>query len=462
MNLDFLSNQYLLLFYLEQGIYYFVRFFFSYGLWILLTLFVLRIIWKRWTKKNKKKYLAQQKYVLLGIIMPKYNEQGPEALERFFAHLSGIREKFSWWEKKIEGKTQLKISLEIVSLGGRVQFFIHTPTQFRDLVESAIYTCYPFLEIFEAQEDYALKAQERFNEREIDVWGADLHLAEKNPIPISTYLQFEHKLSKELKDPLTDLLEILGRMGDGEEAWIQYVISPIGSELKKEGEKMIADLLSGKDRGSSKKKNIMDKIVDNLMKFIQDVLEFVKTVLGLHPTTDGSEEKKKEESKTVSADKSLVESIQNKISKISFQAVVRLVYLAEKEIFVKNKGSVTLFSSFNSFQSMNLNSFKISDWAKVSKSDWNKDKALDLKKIELLKTYQKRDFSWRVRAGLPKIVADIKKFLAISGSSSGEKSILNIEELATLYHFPTEITKSSAINKSSSKKAEPPANLPIS
>ncbi|MCF7906811.1 hypothetical protein K9K85_00845 [Patescibacteria group bacterium] len=460
MNLDFLTNQYLLLFYLEQGIYYFVRFFFGYGIWILLTLFILRIFWKRWTKKNKKKYLAQQKYVLLGIIMPKYNEQGPETLERFFAHLSGIREKFSWWAKKIEGKTQLKISLEIVSFGGKVQFFIHTPVQFQDLVESAIYTCYPFLEIFEAQEDYAVKTQEKFNEGEVDIWGADLHLAEKNPIPISTYLQFEHKLSKELKDPLTDLLEILGRMREGEEAWVQYVISPIDSGLKKEGEGMIADLLAGK-KSNSGKNNIIDKIVAGLMKLSQDAVEFIKNVFDLHPTTDEFEDKKKGDSKTSSVDKRLIEAIQNKIAKIAFRAVVRIVYVAEREIFVKNKGSVSLFSSFNSFQSMNLNRFKKSSWAKVSKGDWNKNKVLNLKKAKLLKTYQKRDFSWRVRTGLPKIIDDVKKFLAISGSSPEEKTILNIEELATLYHFPTDITKSSAIRKSTGKKAESPTDLPV-
>jgi hypothetical protein len=374
--------------------------------------------------------------------------------------LSGIREKFSWWEEKVKGKTQLKISLEIVSFGGKVQFFIYTPVQFQDLVESAIYTCYPFLEIFEAQEDYVAKIQESFSEGEVDVWGADLHLAERNPIPISTYLQFEHKFSKELKDPLTDLLEILGRMEEGEEAWVQYVISPLDADLKKEGEEMIANLLAGKKINTSKK-NIIDKLVDGLMKLLQDAVEFVKNVFDLHPSTDKFEDEKKGDSKGASTDKRLIEAIQNKIAKIAFRAVVRLVYVAKKEIFVKNKGAVSLLSSFNSFHSMNLNGFKKSSWAKVSKDGWAKGNVLDLKKAKLLKAYQRRDFSWRVRTGLPKIVNDVKKFLTISGSSSEEKSILNIEELATLYHFPTDITKSSAIRKSTGKKAEPPTDLPV-
>jgi len=46
----------------------------------------------------------------------------------------------------------------------------------------------------------------------------------------------------------------------------------------------------------------------------------------------------------------------------------------------------------------------------------------------------------------------------------GHKSgpfIMNTEELATIYHFPGEVSKTPSLSRISAKKAEPPTNLPI-
>jgi len=459
MNFDFIFNTNLLSFYIEQGSYYFIQFFLSYGIWILLALLILRILWKRWVDKNKKKFSDKQEYVLLGVSMPKNNEQGPEGVERFFVHLAGIKEEISWYEKNIEGKDQLNISLEITSIEGQIQFFIHTPVQFRDLVESAIYTSYPDLEIFEENEDYSDSVLEEFLEDKYNVWGADLKLAEQNPIPIKTYPESEHKLSKELKDPLIDLLEVLGRLRESEQVWLQFVVTPIGSELKKDGEELIKKILSGKDINKRSKDNIADKIVLILIKLTQDVLEFVKEVLNLHPTTDKFDENK-EKRVPLPGDKRLVDAIQNKISKIAFKSCVRIVYLADKEVFSKDRGVVGVLGAFNAFKSIDMNSFKISLATGITKKNMESNKILDLRKQEILKAYKKRSFSWNVKRGFPKTISKIKKFLTIS-ESKPKKSILNTEELATIYHFPVNMVKASLIKKTSSKRAEPPLGLPV-
>ena len=41
------------------------------------------------------------------------------------------------------------------------------------------------------------------------------------------------------------------------------------------------------------------------------------------------------------------------------------------------------------------------------------------------------------------------------------KSILNIEELATVFHFPTVTVATSELEKVESRKGTPPATLPI-
>ncbi len=455
MNFDFILNTNLLFFYAEQVFYYSAQFFLHYAIWLFLTFFVLKIVWKRWLINNKKKYLAKQKYVLLGIRMPKDNQQGPEAVERFFVHLSGIKENFNWWEKNIEGKRQLNISLEIISIEGQIQFFIHTPVQFLDLVESAIYTSYPSLEIFEQKQDYADNALEEFLENRCNVWGTDLEMTEKNPIPIKTYPQFEHKLSKELKDPLINLLEILGRLRKGEQVWLQFVITPIGLELKKEGEKLIEKLLFGKNINKSSQ-NVADKTVLLLMKLGQNMVEIIKDALGLHQTIEKHEEEKYISS---SANKHLAEAIEDKISKIAFKSCVRIVYLADKEVFSKDRGIVGILSAFNAFSSIGMNSFKLSPVSKVYKENFGSNKISGIQKQEIIKAYKKRIFSWRARVGFSKTIHKIRKFLVIP-ERSAPKSVLNIEELATLYHFPVNMINASLIQKTSSKRAEPPLGLP--
>jgi len=458
MNFDFILNPNLLSFYIEQGFYYFAQFFLNYGLWIFLTLVILTIIWKHWIDKNKKKYLSKQKYILLGINMPKDNEQGPEAVERFFVHLAGIREKFTWYEKNIQGKSQLNISLEMASIEGQIQFFIHTPVQFRDLVESAIYTSYPSLEIFEENQDYTDNALEGFLEDKHNVWGADLKLVEQNPIPIKTYPEFEHKLSKELKDPLIDLLEVLGRLKASEQIWLQFIITPIDSELKEEGERLIKKILLGKDIKKTPN-NIIDMAVLFLMKFGQDAVEFIKEVLDLHPTVDKFEDKE-EKNISLPGDKRLIDAIQNKISKIAFESCIRMVYLADKEVFAKDRGITGTLGAFNAFRAIDLNSFEVSLVSRVAEKNWKGSKILEAQKQEVIKAYQKRAFKWRARVGIPKIIFKVKNFLTLP-ERSAPKSILNTEELATIYHFPVNMIKASLIKKTSSKKAEPPLGLPV-
>ncbi len=459
MNFDFISNPNLLSFYLETGFYYFFRFFLGYGIWILLALLILRILWKHWVDKNKKKFLSQQKYVLLGVSMPKDNKQGPEAIEKFFVHLAGIKEEATWYEKNIQGKTQLNISLEVASIEGQIQFFIYTPVQFRDLVKSAIYTSYPDLEIFEQDEDYSEDALEDFLEDQCNVWGADLTLSEQNPIPIKTYSESGHKFSKELEDPLTDLFEILGSLRESEQVWIQFIVSPIKSELKADGQRLIKNILLGENLNKKAKDNIVDKTAFSLIKFTQNVLEFLKEVLNLHPTTDSFDESK-EKHVSLPGDKRLIDAIQNKISKIAFKSCIRIIYLADKEVFVKDRGITGILGAFNAFRSIDMNSFKVSLTTGIIKKNLQSNKILDLRKQEILKAYKKRAFSWKVKSGFPKVISRVKKFLTIPEPKS-EKTILNTEELATIYHFPVNIVKASLVKKTSSKRGEPPLGLPV-
>ncbi len=78
------------------------------------------------------------------------------------------------------------------------------------------------------------------------------------------------------------------------------------------------------------------------------------------------------------------------------------------------------------------------------------------------------DFPWQDLSGkkVPRLKAEMFKAYCARGyfhvpfKSESRPLILNTEELATLYHFPSGI-ETPGFTTIASRKAEPPANLPI-
>ena len=437
------GGNFLLLF--RQLFVFLIVFFFIY--WIA------KIIWQSRVSYVKDMFLAEQQYVLLSINVPRDNEQGPEAVERFFANLAAIKVNPSWFEKNIQGVSQLDISLEIISKNGQIEYLIYAPVHYRDMIEASIYAIYPGVEISES-EDYTLGSPEEFPDKEYDLWGADLGLYNKNPFPIRTYPDFEHGLSKELKDPMTGLLEIIGKLLPGEQTWIQFIVRPAGSALKKEGSSLIKSI-SGEKSDSSD--NLFDKVLKVPVKISQIISDLFLDIFGFfNPSGEGD----KKEKKPVSPENhKMIEAIQKKISKIAFETRIRVIYLAKKEIFSKDRGVTGILGAFNAINTLDLNGIEIEK--KVFDS-LKRPQKTESSKESILKAYKKRSLYWQIKPkGMGRILTNLAKFLAIKIGGNKKKNILNIEELATLYHFPVITGRVPLIKKTGSKRGEPPFALPI-
>jgi hypothetical protein len=419
---------------------------------------IFKIIKKRWLDRVKKKYLAEKKYVLLALDVPRDNLQGPESVERFFAALEGIKTKPNFHEKYFQGKVQMDISLEIASFDGKIQFFIYTPEKYRDLVESSIYATYPDAGIFEVQ-DYVDSEPAEFPDQEYDLWGTDLDLYAPNPFPIRTYPKFEHPLTKELKDPLVGLLESMGKLQSGEQIWIQYIIKPASSDFKKEGELMVKKMLGQK---VDSKVGPVDKMLLLPIKFLQDCATAVTEAFGF--LVSSGEGEKKEEKKSLSpGEQKVIEAVQLKMAKIAFDTKIRLIYLAKKSIFNTGRGIIGILSAFNAVNTLDMNGLEPNKKTTIIEKINKKRMSLKLenRKTAIKKAYKKRARYWQPEPrGISKIIKKTLDFLVIELIRK-RVSVLNIEELATLYHFPVLTTQAPLIKKTGSKKGEPPFGLPF-
>jgi hypothetical protein len=427
-------------------------FIFNKGGWVIFVILIFWIAWQLFVNHKQNKYAASINYILLAIDVPKENVQSPKAVEQIFAHLTGIHSGRSWVEKNLRGSFQESFSLELISLDGYIQFLIRTPDKFRDVVEAAVYSQYPEAEIVEVA-DYTENLPKELPNEEYDLWGTELTLAKDDVYPLRTYPAFEHPLSQEFKDPLGSLLEALGRLGKGEQFWIQYIITPINDDWAKKGEKLIKELM---DKAAGKEVSPKESLLDSIIKFPLEIVEearrsssdILRGGFGLPLEAESEARAKAVAEANVQLpfpppkEKGATEAIQAKISKAGFETKLRALYLGRREVFSKTRGVNGFLGGIKQFNSLDLNALKPVGTVTTKGNilwdlyDWQRKKLWRQKKV--LRAYRNR-----------------------STKVGPKPFILNIEEIASLWHFPTETVKAPLIKKTEAKRAEPPFALPV-
>jgi hypothetical protein len=390
-----------------------------------------------WQNDRHGKYVGKLKYTLLAIDVPSVTEQTPKAFENLFASLLATKSSITWKEKWIDGKLHPVFSFEIVSTQGYIQFLVRTQKKFRDVIEAGIYANYPEAEISEV-EDYAVKYPKEFPNDEYEMWGGEMKLDKNQMFPIRTHLDFEDRISQEIKDPLAVTLEQMAKMRAGEHFWIQILVQPSSNDWQKKSVEHVNKLYGVEKKA---KKSALQEVVDSTVTWPSGLLE---QAVGINLSALlGTEKHKVEEDpwkafKISPQQKAEAEAVLQKASKIGLGTKIRVLYVARKNAFVKVERTGIVKGVLNQFTNLNLNKFAL-HIPSVPKDDyfWMRW-VYTTKQKRLMSAYQSR--SWGVGA---------------------TPFFLNVEELATIWHFPSIAIKAPLVKKSESKRAEPPTGLPI-
>ena len=158
-------------------------------------------------------------------------------------------------------------------------------------------------------------------------------------------------------------------------------------------------------------------------------------------------EKKKEEAPGKVSDltpggKAVVESIEEKIAKLGFKTRLRALYIAKKDIFKPSRCLHGLIGALNQFHMNTRNGFKNKGVGGAGKSFEGANIIAAYKQRKMAKCYRRNHKN-------KKLTPFDKPF------------ILNIEELATVWHFPLPQVKTPLLQKADIKRGEPPINLPV-
>ncbi|MDA3839581.1 MAG: hypothetical protein PF572_00690 [Patescibacteria group bacterium] len=414
-----------------------ISLFFLFG-WIPLALVFLWGSFLVWVNYRNGQWSATNKFIFMAIDIPKNNQQSPKAVENLFTYLAGAHTTLDLIEKYWEGRFQLSFSFEIVSIEGYTQFLIRTPEKFRNLVETAVYSQYPDAEITEVS-DYTDSVPSVFPDSEWDVWGGEFMYVNPDCYPIKTYEQFEHKFGEpefHFKDPLASLMDLNASLGDGEQLWYQIVVKPIGFDWPEKGENEVRRILNEKN---SSKENIVDKLMNVLLGGLRALVDIFS------PEYEESTEEKKDEALKMlelrPADKEKVEAITLKMNKLGFDAKIRVVYAAKKNVMNKPKVVNGFVGYVKQFTDLNLNNLKP-----------------DMKKTVTTATY-----FFKKKTILRKKNTIVSAYKSRSTTVGRSLRTMTIDELATLWHFPVDsVVKAPLIQKAAGRKVEPPMTLPTS
>ena len=301
-------------------------------------------------------------YVILEVKLPKNNEYEISSAEQMFVGLQSIYRKQNFFEKMLS--LQDSVSFEIVSWKGKIKFFVSCHSKYFELVSNLIRGAYPTAEITQVKNYNIFPPQG-------EVEFAELALAKKSYFPIRKYDKFGGN------DPLNLIISAMSMLDENSSLVFQVLVSPTSDKWQKSGKMYIHGVESAQ---------------------------------------------KNPENKSPTESPEVIASISEKISKVGFNATIRIISTSSDKHIAK-RNLQNLEASLNQFEDPRGNKFR------RIKLSWLKN--------FLYKNNVVYDFVNKI----PSIWVN--------------DSILSISELATVFHFPSKKIESSIISWLLSKKAPP-------
>lgn len=408
------------------------------GVFIAIPILVV-IAWNVWLSYIQTMFLKGLKWSLIEIRPPQDVFKSPLAMELVLNSLYVGAQGGDWLTKYWKGEVSLWHSLEIVSIEGKVRFFIRTPEKFKKMVEAQIYAQYPQAEVLEAT-DYTGAVPGYEKESDFNIWACNFVLSKDDVYPIKSYVDYGldravGSLDEEQRiDPITPMVEFLGSLNAGEQVWIQILVRPDTKRFSIKGKEGIEE---GKDWKAKAQETIKE-----LNEKLKEKDKEGKVTAVLKPTR---------------GQQGTIEAIERHAAKFGFDSFIRALYIAKKDAFNAATRAPSLIGSFRQYASSDLNGFKPDKATKIDFpwQDMFGTKLVGMKQ-KFLKGYKARGFFY---GGFD--MFEFGSYFTHPNKSGGKPYILSTEELATIFHLPGRVVETPSIARIEAKTSEPPANLPI-
>lgn len=403
--------------------------------WILsVLLFVVSVrfaasCWMFWREEHYKHNI---KWEFMEIKVPREILKGPKAMEQFFAGLyTQSNTPDDWKEKWWDGEITRWFSLEIAGIKGQTHFYVRIPRVLKNAFTSLLYAQYPDVELVPA-EDYIGLQPESYHElhkNKYEIYGLEVHTSKPPAYGLQTYTEFEQKLGSEkgrITDPIAPVFEIIGQLMPEETLWIQFLIWPdVHKHWHHDADEIVQELRDTTEETGK------DDDGNAIYKFRQR-----------SPDEDAT-----------------IKQIEEKKTKACFESVIRYIYIAPKDIYrydLPYRGTFAYFNQLrNDHQSFSKNN------PIRTRIEWQKwpyifpRKRLYWRRVAVYDEYRRRFIPEET------FIGKLYNSYLFAWCVWHKLTILSAEELATLYHIPTNVVLTgTTMNRIESKRLSPPSQLP--
>lgn len=247
--------------------------------------------------------------------------------------------------------------------------------------------------------EYVKDYADEVQSSETFVTAGEIEMEKDSIFPIKTFRNFE-------VDPLAAITGAMSELNAGEKVWLQVIVRPISNIWQEKSKEYITAIKEGKSLSGPS----FGELVSRLAKGVGDALN----------TDPNAKPAAKEIVKLLPGQEEELKEIETKMLKVGFEFKIRVVTRAEEQ-FRSEQLLRDVVASFKQFTTAHLNNLAYAQPVGSGK--------------EIYDNYLSRNIGEQM-------------------------DILNIEELASLYHLPNISVETPNIAWSRSRKLEPPMNLP--
>lgn len=402
-------------------------------------------------EKFKKEEIA---WILLELRLPREIKKSPRAMEQVLISIHSLRNapgniQEMWWD----GEVTLWSSLEIVSFGGEIHFYIRLHRKYKDLVEAALLSYYPDIEVVET-DDYVNRFPTDINELYrwgYNVWGGEMKLGREEAYPIRSYTEFEAPDEERQYDPISTFLEVLGKLKKEEMVGIQILIAPEDFTVwTKKWQPLVERLRQATTEKKPPRLKTKADFPGGPLPAFSTMKEEVKeegTFLKSFMRTPGETD--------------VLKAVENNLSKPAFNTLIRFVYLSPRQLFQDRFPRRGILGAFNQYGALDLNFFRIDYATATHVMFWNWPHLFPKIRNEYRK--QRVLYNYRHRTMPPDtFMGRLLTSHLFNWNFASRTYQLNVESLATLYHPPMHIVLTAPhIEQIRSRRVGPPAGLAI-
>ena len=318
-------------------------------------------------------------------------------------------------------------SLELVSTGGEVRFYINVPAKkTKNAVEAQLYAYYPGIEVTEEPLDYTDEIvwnPEKYEYMSFHMGKKVKHGSGDDVLPIKTYIDFGlDKIPKEEEkfEPMASMVEQLSKAKPHERIWVQFLLVPHTKKNFKNGN--LGETPTWE--AAAKKK------IDEMLKRDQ------------RPSSDPDEPFERAPMLTMS-ERDTIAGIERNVGKYAYEVGIRWMYITEKGKF--NGDFISpMIRSFSAYDVIGRSGVGVT-WRTDFDFNWFSDRSgkrkLNMKKAELF-DHKTRSYNY-----------DLK-------GKNDYPRVFSVEELATMFHIPGSSVITPSLPRIMSTRKEAPSNLP--